>query len=160
MRLIILSIPGWQIFCGLITDLPEVHGQCVNFSPLPVWIRLWGLLIYRPSCCGISALSRFSHSSVDPIKLDASFDDPDDVASSLSSGFLHLVSTLSDTSKLQVAPSIKSDKLWCQARVLILPVSLATTLSVPKDIHYVSSHPAAFGFKATTPPHNTVLEYF
>ena len=66
--------------------------------------------------------------------------------SSVSSGFLHLVSTLSDNSKLQLAPSIHTHKLWCQARALLTPVSLATKMSASKLIHYFSSHPIAFGF--------------
>ena len=37
-----------------------------------------------------------------------------------SSGFLCLVSTISDNSRLQLAPSIKSCKLWCQARYICL----------------------------------------
>ena len=39
-------------------------------------------------------------------ELDTSLDEPDVITSSVSSGFLHLVSTLSDTSKLQLAPTI------------------------------------------------------
>ena len=49
------------------------------------------------------------------LKLDASFTEPDSIISSVSSRFLHSVSTISDTSKLQLAPRIKSCKLWCQA---------------------------------------------
>ena len=45
-------------------------------------------------------------------ELDASLDELDAAPSSVSSGFLHLVSTLSDNSKLQLAPSIRSCKLW------------------------------------------------
>ena len=79
-------------------------------------------------------------------ELDTSLDEPDAITSSVSSGFLHLVSTLSDTSKLQLAPSLGSHKLWCQAKALLAPVPLATTISASKLIHYFSSHPAAFGF--------------
>ena len=46
--------------------------------------------------------------SVETPELDASFDEPDAVATSVLSGFLSLVSTLSDNSKAQLAPSIKS----------------------------------------------------
>ena len=45
----------------------------------------------------------------EPLKtpeLDTSLDEPDVITSSVSSGFLHSVSTLSDNSKLQLAPSI------------------------------------------------------
>ena len=81
-------------------------------------------------------------------KLDTSLEEPDAVTSSVSSGFLCLVSILSDNSKLQLAPSIRTCKLWCQARALLAPVSLATKMSASELIHYFSSHPAAFGFRA------------
>ena len=68
-----------------------------------------------------------------------------------------MVSTISDNSKLQLAPSICTHKLWCQARALLAPVSLATKMSVSKLIRYFSSHPAAFGFWASTPPDNISL---
>ena len=62
-------------------------------------------------------------------ELDTSLDEPDAITSSLvSSGFLHLVSTLSDNSKPQLAPSIQTHKLWCQARALLAPVSLTTKI--------------------------------
>ena len=60
------------------------------------------------------------------LELDSSLEEHDAItSSSVSSGFLHSVSTLSDNSKPQLAPSIHTHKLWCQARAL-LPVSLAT----------------------------------
>ena len=96
--------------------------------------------------------------SLETLELDTSLDEPDAVtSSSLSSGFLHLVSTLSDNSKLQLAPSIHTHKLWCQARALLAPVSLATKMSASKLICYFSNHPAAFGFWASTPPDNISL---
>ena len=51
--------------------------------------------------------------SVETPELDTSLDEPDAITSSVSTGFLSLVSTISDTSKLQLAPSIRSHKLWC-----------------------------------------------
>ena len=45
--------------------------------------------------------------SLETPELDASLDEPDAFPSSVSSGFLCLVSTLSDNSKLQLASSIK-----------------------------------------------------
>ena len=86
--------------------------------------------------------------SLETPELDASLDEPDAIPSSVSSRFLHLVNTLSDNSKLQLAPSIRSHKLWCQARALLapVPVPLATKMSASKLNHYFSSHPAAFGF--------------
>ena len=90
-------------------------------------------------------------------ELDASLDEPDVITSSVSSGFLHSVSTLSDNSKSQLAPSIQTHKLWWQARAPLAPVSLATKMSVPKLICYFSSHSAAFRFWASTPLDNITL---
>ena len=95
--------------------------------------------------------------SLETLELDTSLEEPDAITSSVSSGFLHLVSTLSDNSKLHLALFIHSCKLWCQARALLAPVSLATKMSASKLIHYFSSHPAAFGFQASTPPDNISL---
>ena len=95
--------------------------------------------------------------SLETPELDTSLDEPDAVTSSVSSGLLCSVSTLSDNSKLQLAPSIQTHKLWCQARALLAPVSLATKMLASKLIHYFSSHPAAFGFQASTPPDNITL---
>ena len=90
-------------------------------------------------------------------ELDTSLDEPHVITSSVSSGFLCLVSTLSDISELQLAPNIQTHKLWCQARALLAPVSLATKMSASKLIHYFSSHPTTFGFWASTPPGNITL---
>ena len=95
--------------------------------------------------------------SLETPELDAFLDEPDAIPSSVSSGFLCLVSTLSDNSKLQLAPSIRSCKLWCMARALLALVSLATKISVSKLICYFSSHPAAFRFWSLTPLDNTAL---
>ena len=55
--------------------------------------------------------------SIETPELDAYLDEPDAITSSVSFGFLCLVSTISDTSKLQIAPSIRSPncgaKLGC-----------------------------------------------
>ena len=83
--------------------------------------------------------------SLETLELDTSLDEPDVITSSVSSGFSAQLE-LSDNSKLQLAPSIQTHKLWCQARALLAPVSLATT-----------SHPATFGFKASTPLDNITL---
>ena len=95
--------------------------------------------------------------SLETLELDTSLDEPGVITSSVSSGFLCSVRTLSDNSMLQLAPSICTHKLWCQARALLAPVSLATKMSAFKLIHYFSSHPAAFGFRASTPPDNITL---
>ena len=95
--------------------------------------------------------------SLETPDLDASLDEPDAVPTSVSPGFLHSVSTLIDNSKLQLAPSIRSHELLCQARVLLAPVPLATKMSASKLIHYFSNHPAAFGFWSSTLLDNTTL---
>ena len=95
--------------------------------------------------------------SLETPELDTSLDEPDAITSSVPSGFLHWVSTLSDNSKLQLAPSIRSHKLWCQARTLLAPVSLAAKMSASKLICYFSSHPAAFSFWSSTPLDNITL---
>ena len=95
--------------------------------------------------------------SIETPELDMSLDEPDAITSSVSFGFLHSVSTLSDNSKLQPAPSIRSHKLWCQARPLLAPVSLGTKMSTSKLIHYFSSHSASFRFQSSTPPDNITL---
>ena len=95
--------------------------------------------------------------SLEMPELDASLDEPDAIPSSVSSRFPHLVHTLSDNSKLQLAPCIRSHKLWCQARALLAPVPMATKMSVSKLIHYFSSHPTDFGFWSSTPPDNITL---
>ena len=60
--------------------------------------------------------------SLETPELDTSFGEPNAITSSVSSGFLCSVSTFSDTSKPQLAPSIRSHKLWCQAKALPSPV--------------------------------------
>ena len=82
--------------------------------------------------------------SLETPELDASLGESDAIPSSVSSGFLCLVSTLSDNSKPQLSHSKQSCKLCCHARALLAPVLLATKMSASKLIHYFSSHPAAF----------------
>ena len=95
--------------------------------------------------------------SIETPELDTFFDEPDVINSSVSFGFLHLVSTVSDTSKPQLASNIRFHKLWCQGRALLSPVSLATKMSASKLIHYFSNYPAAFRFWSSTPPDNITL---
>ena len=95
--------------------------------------------------------------SLETPELDASLDEPAAITSSVSSGFLCSVCTLSHNSKLQLTPCIRSHKLWCQARALLEPVPLATKMSTSKLIHYFSSHPAAFRFWSLTPLDNITL---
>ena len=74
--------------------------------------------------------------AVDRPELDASFDGVDAMPSSVSLGLLCLVSIASHNSILQLAPSIKSHKLWCQARALLLPVPQAGQMSASRLIYY------------------------
>ena len=116
---------------------------------MPFWIRL--LLTSNKDWTPILT------DSLKTPELDTSLEEPDAITSSVSSGFFCSVSTLSDNSKPQLAPNIHTCKLWCHARALLAPVSLATKMSASKLIHYFSSHPAAFGFQASTPPDNISL---
>ena len=95
--------------------------------------------------------------SIKTLELDTSFDKPGTVTSSVSSGFLSSVSTISDAFKLQLDPSIRSCKLWSQAWVPVAPVSLASKMSASKLIHCVPSHPAASRFQSFTSPDNITL---
>ena len=95
--------------------------------------------------------------SLETRELDPSLDEPDVITYSVFSGLLCLVSTFSDNSKPQLDPSLQTHKLWCQARALLASVSLVTKMSTSKLIHYFYSHPAAFGFWASTPPDNITL---
>ena len=95
--------------------------------------------------------------SIEAPEFDTSLDEPETVTFSVSSGFLHLICTILDTSKLQLVPSIWSHKMWCQVRVLLAPVPLATKMSTSKLICNFSSHPSAFGFQFSTPPDNITL---
>ena len=87
--------------------------------------------------------------TVEKPELDASFAGSG-VITSL--GFLWLVITLSDNSKLQLASSTKCHEFWCQARALMLPVPLVGIMSASKLIHSFSFHLAAFGFQDSSPP--------
>ena len=117
---------------------------------MPFWIRLL-LTLNR-------AWTPIFTDSLETLELDTSLDKPGAVtSSSVSSGFLISVSTLSDHSKLQLTPSIQTGKLCCQGRALLAPVSLATKMLASKLIHYFCSHPAAFGFWASTPADNISL---
>ena len=90
-------------------------------------------------------------------QIDASFDEADAMPSSVSSGFLWSVSPISDHSILQLAPSIKSHKLWCLARDLLLHVPQAGKMSTSMLICFFSSHPAAFCSQSSLPSDNITL---
>ena len=70
--------------------------------------------------------------SIGTLQLDASFDESDTIAHSVSSGFLHLFNAISDSSKSKLVPSIKSYKLWCQSRALFLPLMYRLNVNIDK----------------------------
>ena len=74
--------------------------------------------------------------SVETPELETSFDEPYDMTSSISSGILCSVGTISVNSKLQPTSWIKSYKLWCQARSLLLSVQVADKMPASKLILY------------------------
>ena len=94
--------------------------------------------------------------SIETPELDMSLDEPDAATSSASSWFFHSVLFLI-LLYCRLAPSIRSHKLWCQARALFAPMSLATKMSASKLIHYFCGHPMAFVFWSSTPPDNITL---
>ena len=57
--------------------------------------------------------------SVDTQELEVPFNEADAMPTS---GFLCLVNTYADHARLQLAPSIRCHKLWCQSKALLLPV--------------------------------------
>ena len=83
---------------------------------------------------------------VDIPELDASIDQANVVPSSVSSGFLCLANTVSDASRMQLAPNIKLHKLCYQIRALLISASQAGEILTCELIYYFSSHPVVFGF--------------
>ena len=75
-------------------------------------------------------------SSVHTPELDTSFDKADALPYPTSSGHLCSVSTSSDNSRLQLAPSTKSFIFWWPVWGITLPVPLADKSSPSKFIHY------------------------
>ena len=73
-----------------------------------------------------------SSKTVKTPELDASFDEADVMSSSVSPDFPHSVSTISDTSRQQLALSIKSCESWCQSRALLLSLSYVGKMLVSK----------------------------
>ena len=105
-------------------------------NQLPTEIRMQELFFIEQAVVDIEYLDFILTDSIKTAELDASFDELDAVPSSVSSVFLHLVSTISDYSKLQLAFSIKCHKLWCEARALLLPVPLAGKMTASKLFYY------------------------
>ena len=115
----------------------HIHSVLTGKVPLPTWTRVWGLFLFDQAVADFEqGLTSILTDSVVTPELDASFEEPDGIASLVSSGFLPSVSTISVASKLQLAPSIKSHKLWCQATALPLPVPMAEEISASKLIQY------------------------
>ena len=104
-----------------------------------------------------SGLKPILMDSIDTPELEVSFDEADVMPSSVSSGYLCLVSTHYDNSRLQLAPNIKCYTLWCQAKSLLLPVPQVGKISASKLIYHFSCHPAVFGFQDSLPPDSITL---
>ena len=146
----------WFVTCSCI--YPGFTGKVSSLTHFPLEPRCEDYAFLDQAVADFKhGLDSILTDSLETLELDTSLEEPDAITSSVSSGFLHLVSTLSDNSKLQLDPTIWTHKLWCQARALLAPVSLATKISASKLIHYFSSHPAAFEFWASTPPDNISL---
>ena len=112
--------PGFTGKVSLLTHFPLELG-CENYSFLDQ-----AMTDFK------QGLDSILTNSLETPELNASLGEADTIPSSVSSGFLCSVSTISDNSKLQLAPSIRSHKLWCQARALLAPVPLATKMSASK----------------------------
>ena len=95
-------VSGWWIyyhlfgtvFCSSVTLLPWIHGQGVSINPLPTWTREWGLFFLDKYLQTLSMVLVSSSLIIKTLEHDVSFDEPDAMAYSVSSGFLNLVSTL------------------------------------------------------------------
>ena len=85
-------------------------------------------------------------------------DEANAVPSSVSQGFLCLVSTIFDNYRPQLTPCIKCNKWQCQARALLLPVLQADKMSASNLSVYFSSNPRTFGFHASLPPDNITVD--
>ena len=155
---LLLLYSYYSSFVAYSNIYPEFTGNVSSLTHIPV----------EPGCEDYSfldqAVADFEQvldsiltDSIETPELDTSLNEPDAITSSVSSGFLCLVSTISDTSKLQLAPSIRSHKLWCLARALFTPVPVATKMSASKLICCFSSHQAALGFQSSTLPDNITL---
>ena len=75
---------------------------------IPFWTR---------QCRTLSMAWILFSQNVDTPELDAPFDETDAIPFSISSGFCCLVITASDTSRLQLAPSIKSHNLGAKLEI-------------------------------------------
>ena len=88
------SAMPWQDFFYLLTNIPLVHEQGVYFSPIPIWTGFWGLYFLDQAFEEVDhGLDSILMETVGIPELYVSFDEPDTMLSSVSSGFLCLVST-------------------------------------------------------------------
>ena len=136
--MIILLTAAWQNVSFLITNLPQVHRKvsslaqfcleldCEDYSILDQTVEVF-----------LHGLGSIFMDSVNTLELDTSFDQHDSSASSVSLCFLRLVSTLSDSSKLQLAPSIKYCKLWCN---IVLNVGKKKSISLMRTVYQSLSY--------------------
>ena len=92
----------YPCFCGKLSSLTHfpLEPGCEEYSFLDQAVTEFE-----------QSLDSIFTASVKTPELDASFEQPNGVASSASSGFLCSVNTISNTSKPQLAPSIKSHEL-------------------------------------------------
>ena len=88
-------------------------------------------------------------------ELDASIDEVDAIPSSISSNFRCSVNTVSNNSSLQLASNLTN--YGSRLRALLFPVLQAGKMSASRLIHYISDEPMAFGFWASLPPGNIIL---
>ena len=130
-------------FTDIVSTLPHLPLEPVyeNYS-------FWDQAV-ADSECGLDSILT---DSVNTLELDVSFDEEDTMQSSVPSGFLHLLSTISDNCRLQLITSFKSHKLWWQASVLLIPVLQEGSMSASMFICYFcqsSSSIWILGFFAT-----------
>ena len=86
----------------------------------------------------------------------ASFVEAGVMSSSDSSGFIFLDSTISDKSRPQL-PSMKSHKLWCKTRALLLPVVQAGKMAASYFDSLLFLPSSCIGFWVYLPPYNITL---
>ena len=134
---------GWFVACSDI--YPGFMGKVSSIAHFPLELGYEDYSFLDQAVADFEqGIDSILTDSMEAPELDTSFDEPDAIKSSVSSRFLCSVSTISDTFEQQLAPSIRSHELWCQASALLSFVSLATKMSTSKLIHYFSSPLAAF----------------
>ena len=133
------DMTGWWIYSHLVDE--ELHCSITHLS----WFLRQGVNTnpLEPQCEDYSFMDQevkgFGHGlnfiltdSVNTPELDVSFDEANVMPFSFSSEFPSLVNAISDDSRVQLAPSIISQKIWCQARVPLLPVPL---VDIPQPLN-------------------------